>query len=75
MRLHIDAAGAIRTDGQILSWREVADWARQKERERPDRVYLLEVDPKCKYSALVTGLDALRAAPVETISFRLSEPQ
>jgi len=73
LHLSLDSAGTIMWQGTVLVPGELVAWAASRERESQGRIYLLDVDSKCPYDALVQTLDGLRGASVERISFRMSE--
>ena len=68
--VRLDAAGGIAADGAAVTAHALTGWARERLAQAPDRLFIVEVDPRCPYEELVAALDALRRAAVRRVSFR-----
>ena len=72
-RVAVDASGRISVAGVGLDESGLATWARTQTLAAPDRLFVVEVDPRCAYEHLVTALDALQRASVRRVTFRGSD--
>lgn len=66
----VDALGGITAGGARLQPESLASWARARTAEAPERLFVVEVDPRCRYEHLVSALDALQRAAVRRVMFR-----
>lgn len=67
-KIQVNRRGEIAVDEQIVSPAELQNIVREKIRENPQMVFVLEADRQAKYSMMVRALDQLLAAGAETIS-------
>ena len=67
-KIKVNKRGDIAIDERLVSPRELKIIIKEKIKENPKMVFVLEADRRCKYYMMVRALDQLLAAGAKTVS-------